>query len=950
MKALSRFLTVVVFATSITIGSPIAASAASDCDALEANLHIAIRQATVLSTINRAALEFRTCMATQADSSNAQDVIGWSPTGPFYAIFTTQNTYRFGRTVALRAAADYRYSLDGLSPNLSRTLDCNIYLSFTSGALSLGDTSLAALGQMAYQQCFASLQVLPRGTVRVFGNPSVGNQLSASITGSFNNVGIGYQWFSDGTPISGATASAYNLQAIDAGKSLSVRVTFRHSDLVSNTRTSLAVRVAADPSSIATPTASPTPTATPTASPTPTATPTASPTPTATPTASPTPTATPTPQPLPTLNPVTNARVSGELLVGSTLTLDPGAWEQGTSIGIQWQRGGLDIPGATNALYRSVSLDIGRQIGVKVTAVKNGFQPRVTILTAGNVRNLPSLDTTPVPVIQGPWRVGSILTAVPGVWDSGVSISFQWNSGGNPIWGETRSSYRIRSSDIGREISLSVTGTKEGFLSSTQSSVRVPSTWSRFPSIDASSAQVGQVLTAYPGDWPMSNIQNRNPRFSYQWLRDGIPISGGFSNTYRLTESDGGSNISLRVGVQEPVAFSSYGVSTWRVTSRTSSSLFIQKLPEMSSTPVPTILGDAVFGNGTTIEANPGVWDSGASLSFQWVRNGLDLVGQRTSRYVPTAADVGQQIRVRVTGTKSGFTSATKESVAVSPTSLPVLQTPGSVGISGQLEVGKTLTAIPGAWGNDVSLTYQWFINGSQISGATSSTYTPGAQDSGRNLRFVVTGRKAGFIQSSIRSPDYLVALQQFVSTPIPTISSPSGLSVGRAITAIHGEWDRDTLLWYSWLRNGKPIPGATSRSYTVTEADAGQGLSVRVTGTKLGFESKTVESSSIVSLPSLQEFSSSASIGISCAPAASCYARTSRVPKATVNGWGTGVTFEYKWFRRNLGEFSNTLVSTRSQGTLTGIRQLGILILEVTASKPGFRTKTVSTYIYPNG
>jgi hypothetical protein len=370
----------------------------------------------------------------------------------------------------------------------------------------------------------------------------------------------------------------------------------------------------------------------------------------------------------------------------------------------------------------------------------------------------------------------------------------------------------------------------------------------------------------------------------------------------------------------------------------------------MSSAPAPSILGNAVFGNGATIEANPGLWDSGASLSFQWMRNGLDLAGQRSSRYVLTEFDVGQQLKVRVTGTKPGFTSATKDSAVVRPTSLPVLQAPGSVEISGQREVGKTLTALPGDWGNDVSFTYEWFRNGSRISGATSSTYTPIAQDSGRNLRFVVTGRKAGFIESSIRSPDYLVALQQLVSTPIPTISIPSNLAVGGAITAIQGNWDVDTTLQYSWLRNGRPIVGANSRSYVITQEDAGQGIAIRVTGSKLGYQSKSVESSSIVPLPSLQEFSLSASIGISCAPAASCYARTSRVPKATVSGWGTGVTFQYKWFRRNLGEFSKTLVSTKSQGTITGIRQLGILILEVTASKPGFRTKTVSTHIYPNG
>ena len=50
----------------------------------------------------------------------------------------------------------------------------------------------------------------------------------------------------------------------------------------------------------------------------------------------------------------------------------------------------------------------------------------------------------------------------------------------------------------------------------------------------------------------------------------------------------------------------------------------------------------------------------------------------------------------------------------------------------------------------------------------------------------------------------------------------------------------------FQWLRNGNDIAGATSNSYTVTKADAGASLSVRVTGTRSGLAAATSVSSSV--------------------------------------------------------------------------------------------------------
>lgn len=65
--------------------------------------------------------------------------------------------------------------------------------------------------------------------------------------------------------------------------------------------------------------------------------------------------------------------------------------------------------------------------------------------------------------------------------------------------------------------------------------------------------------------------------------------------------------------------------------------------------------------------------------------------------------------------------------------------------ISGTARVGQTLTTTNGTWDNaPSSYTYQWTRNGSNISGATSSTYLTVVADMGTLVRCVVTAINAG--------------------------------------------------------------------------------------------------------------------------------------------------------------------------------------------------------------
>lgn len=78
-----------------------------------------------------------------------------------------------------------------------------------------------------------------------------------------------------------------------------------------------------------------------------------------------------------------------------------------------------------------------------------------------------------------------------------------------------------------------------------------------------------------------------------------------------------------------------------------------------------------------------------------------------------------------------------------------------------------------------------------------------------------------------------------FATTAVPVIDV-SAPRVGDRLTASVAAWSPAAELRYQWLRGGYPIPGRTRATYTATADDEGYALSVRVTGTTVGYEPTT--------------------------------------------------------------------------------------------------------------
>ena len=180
--------------------------------------------------------------------------------------------------------------------------------------------------------------------------------------------------------------------------------------------------------------------------------------------------------------------------------------------------------------------------------------------------------------------------------------------------------------------------------------------------------------------------------------------------------------------------------------------------------------------------------------------------------------------------------------------SAPTNNTPPTV--SGSAVEGSVVTSQSGSWtGSNDHYAYKWETcdntgaNCSDISGATSATYTLQHSDVNLTVRSVVTATNTDG-SASQESSNYIgpiAAAQTPANVGLPTISGTA--TVGSTLTADKGNWSGTEPIahTYQWERcdssggNCTNISSATNHTYLLTNNDQGHKLRVVVTASNAG-------------------------------------------------------------------------------------------------------------------
>jgi hypothetical protein len=391
------------------------------------------------------------------------------------------------------------------------------------------------------------------------------------------------------------------------------------------------------------------------------------------------------------------------------------------------------------------------------------------------------------------------------------------------------------------------------------------------PTISGSASQ-GGTLTAARGTWKSSSPLT----YAYQWRRCDASgagctaISGATGGSYTLAAGDVGATI--RVAVTATNADGS-------ATAESLATVVVAASGGPVNTAPPTITGTASVGS--VLASSEGTWTgTGITYTRQWQRCDASggactaISGATGTHYLVAVADVGRRIRVAVTATNASGsamqTSAATGVVAAAPTTAPSNTVAPS--ISGTPRVGALISAFRGTWsGTGINYTQQWQrcdasgANCSNISGATSLSYTPTASDLGSRLLIVVTASNSAGSASAPSLPSAAVTAATTTTTGTTSSTLPRNVTrpritgtpvQGSTLTANAGSWTGSGLTFtYQWERcddededECEEIAGATRSTYTLASRDVGSRLRVQVTArNSAGEETETSDTTEVV-------------------------------------------------------------------------------------------------------
>ncbi len=514
--------------------------------------------------------------------------------------------------------------------------------------------------------------------------------------------------------------------------------------------------------------------------------------------------------------------ISGTAQVGQTLTADVSGIADSDGLGdasfsYQWVRndgtGDAVIRGATASTYTPSDEEVGKTIKVRVSFADDaGHDESLTSAPTAAVEAAPNSPATGTPAISGVAQVGETLTAdTSGIADEDglddAVFSHQWTrndgSADTDIAGATGSTYELGSGDLEKSIKVRVSfeddaGHQESLTSQSvgpvdhqvnQLEANSPATGA--PTISGT-ARVGETLTA-----DTSGIADEdgldNVSYSYQWIAGGSDIDGATGSTYTLTSSEQGQTVQVRVtftddqGNAETLTSAATAVVVAAPPAPLTASFlaapsshdgdnsFTFELRFSQEVEVSYLtLRDHVFTETGGQVTGASRLDQPGNLRWQIVVEpdsdaGVTIVLPPTTDCGALGAICtgdGRKLSGRVELTVDG-----PEQQGQEPQNNPAT---GAPAIGGTPRVGETLTASTSSIADEdgltsVSYSYQWIAGGSDISGATGSTYTLADSDVGKGIQVRVS------FQDDAGNPESLTSAATVAVSPRPPLTATFG-------------------------------------------------------------------------------------------------------------------------------------------------------------------------------
>jgi len=481
---------------------------------------------------------------------------------------------------------------------------------------------------------------------------------------------------------------------------------------------------------------------------------------------------------------ITTQPINDTVCAGSNSTISLVA--TGTALTYQWYEnaGSGFLPISNGSTFNGVTTATLQILGATLSMSGNRYQ---CIVSGTCTPNMPSaisrLTVNALPTISNQPQSAFICTGTDtsfNVSATGTNLQYAWyvnvglgwvlvNNGG-VYSGATTNSLHLHAVPINMntyQYKCVVSGACTPTLTTNVDTLFV----NPLPVVSASAAG---SLTFCPNDSVVINASFSTNISSFQWKLNGTNIPNATGNYY----------VANPVGAYSCMVTNIYGCVA------TSNNVTVQPHYTLPAATI-SATGPTTFCAGSSVILNA---NTGSSLAYQWKINGTPITGATSPTYL---ANTTGAYTVIVTNTNTGCNNNSSSLyVVVNPLPAAAITALGNTSFCN----GDSVKLVA----NSGNLIYQWQINGNNIAGATSISYT--ANNAG-----IYTVRVTDTACSNISQ-----SLQVIVNpNPPSTITTSTSFDKICDNSSLLLQANNSAGVSYQWMLTGVNIYGATSSSYS---------------------------------------------------------------------------------------------------------------------------------------
>ena len=399
-------------------------------------------------------------------------------------------------------------------------------------------------------------------------------------------------------------------------------------------------------------------------------------------------------------------------------------------------------------------------------------------------------------------------TATP---TNGGVPTYQWQVNGVNVPGETASTFSSSTLANSDAITVIMTSNATPCLTSspaTSNSIsmtvnsNLPASVSIIASATTICAGTSVTFTATP--------TNGGSSPTYQWKVNGTNVIGVTTSAFTTSTLSNSDVVSVVMTSNATPCLTGSPATSNSITMAVNSTLTASVT---ISTSTPTICS----GTSVTFTATP--TNGGTTPTYQWQINGTDVSGETAATFTTsTLADTNVVTVIMTSNASPCLTGSPATSNDITMTVNPMLAASVSIVASAMIICSGTSVTFTATPTNGGVPSYQWRINGTDVYGETSSTFTSSTLSDTDVITVIMTSNATPCLTGSpATSNGITMTVHPNLSASVSISPSSFAICSGTSVTFTATPTNGGTAPTYQWQVNGTDVVGETSSTYTTT-------------------------------------------------------------------------------------------------------------------------------------